>query len=206
MRAQDVSIYYGQKKAIDEVSVDIYSEFVTAFIGLLCRQWYVVDRAVRPKPGVQFNPAYYLRDNWFALLGNALGATLLYFAAPAVMIALRWCIGKWTDNAEYPGLKSVVLYGDPNKPGPYAVRNRFAAGVMSRPHTHNSDRFVVVVSGTWWVGTGDKFDPASTKPLPAGSTAVHFAGKVHYDGAKDEACEVIIYGIGPVTSTRVGAK
>jgi hypothetical protein len=54
---------------------------------------------------------------------------------------------KWTDSAEYPGLKSVVLYGDPTKPGPYAIRNRFSAGVMSRPHTHNTDRFVVVVSG-----------------------------------------------------------
>lgn len=74
---------------------------ITAFLGLLCRQWYVVDRAVRPKPGVQFDVLYYLRDNWFALVGNALGATLLYFAAPAVMIALRWCIGKWTDNADF---------------------------------------------------------------------------------------------------------
>lgn len=110
----------------------------------------------------------------------------------------------WTDSTEYPGLKSVVLYGDPNKPGPYAVRNRFAAGVMSRPHFHPKDRFILVLSGTWWVGTGDRFDPASTRPLAAGSTAVHFGGKVHYDGAKDEACEVIIYGIGPATATRVG--
>lgn len=33
MRAQDVSVYYGTKKAIDNVSVDVFSEFVTAFIG-----------------------------------------------------------------------------------------------------------------------------------------------------------------------------
>jgi phosphate transport system ATP-binding protein len=33
MRAHDVSVYYGDKKAIDEVSVDIFSEYVTAFIG-----------------------------------------------------------------------------------------------------------------------------------------------------------------------------
>ena len=125
---------------------------------------------------------------------------------PAVMSYKLPSDLKWTDNTEYPGLKTVVLYGDPSKPGPYAVRNRFPPGVMSRPHSHSTDRFVVVVSGTWWVGTGDKFDPASTKALPAGSTAVHFAGKVHYDGAKDEACEVIIYGIGPVISTPAGAK
>ncbi|KLI64093.1 phosphate ABC transporter ATP-binding protein [Aurantiacibacter marinus] len=33
MRARDVSVYYGNKKAIDEVSVDVFSEYVTAFIG-----------------------------------------------------------------------------------------------------------------------------------------------------------------------------
>jgi quercetin dioxygenase-like cupin family protein len=99
-----------------------------------------------------------------------------------------------------------VLYGDPTKSGPYAVRNRFLPGAFSRPHYHPNDRFILVLSGTWWVGTGDKFDPDSTKPLPAGSFVVHYAGKIHYDGAKNEPCEVLIYGDGPGTSTRVGAN
>jgi phosphate transport system ATP-binding protein len=33
MRAREVSVYYGDKKAVDTVSIDIPSEFVTAFIG-----------------------------------------------------------------------------------------------------------------------------------------------------------------------------
>ncbi|MEP5939117.1 MAG: phosphate ABC transporter ATP-binding protein PstB [Erythrobacter sp.] len=33
MRASEVSVYYSDKKAIDEVSIDIPSEYVTAFIG-----------------------------------------------------------------------------------------------------------------------------------------------------------------------------
>ena len=33
MRARDVSVFYGDKQAIDTVSIDIPSEFVTAFIG-----------------------------------------------------------------------------------------------------------------------------------------------------------------------------
>jgi hypothetical protein len=113
---------------------------------------------------------------------------------------------KWIESATYPGLKSAVLYGDPNKAGPYAVRNRFSPGAFSRPHFHPNDRFIVVVSGTWWVGTGEKFDPESTKPMPVGSFVEHYAGKVHYDGAKTEECEVIIYGMGPATSTRVGGN
>jgi phosphate transport system ATP-binding protein len=33
MSARDVSVFYGDKKAIDEVSIDIETEYVTAFIG-----------------------------------------------------------------------------------------------------------------------------------------------------------------------------
>ncbi|MCZ8323299.1 MAG: phosphate ABC transporter ATP-binding protein, partial [Novosphingobium sp.] len=31
--ARNVSIYYGEKRAIDDVSIDIPTEYVTAFIG-----------------------------------------------------------------------------------------------------------------------------------------------------------------------------
>jgi hypothetical protein len=113
---------------------------------------------------------------------------------------------KWSESAAYPGLKSTVLFGDPDKPGPYAVRNRFSPGTFSRPHFHPNDRFIVVVAGTWWVGTGERFDPDSTKPMPVGSFVVHYGGKVHYDGAKTEECEIIIYGMGPATATRVSGN
>jgi phosphate transport system ATP-binding protein len=33
MRARDVSVFYGDKKAVDEVSIDIHTDYVTAFIG-----------------------------------------------------------------------------------------------------------------------------------------------------------------------------
>ena len=33
MSARDVSVYYGDKKAIDEVSIEIPTKYVTAFIG-----------------------------------------------------------------------------------------------------------------------------------------------------------------------------
>lgn len=113
---------------------------------------------------------------------------------------------KWKESTEFPGLSSVVLYGDPTKPGLYAVRNRFSPGSFSRPHFHPNDRYVVVVSGTWWVGTGPVFDPKGTTPMPVGSFVTHYADKIHYDGAKDEACEVVIFGMGPATTTRVGDK
>ena len=143
-----------------------------------------------------------------ALLAITMTAASAYAAEPdpAVLGYKLPADFKWSDSPAYPGLKNAVLYGDPNKPGPYVVRNRFSPGSFSRPHFHPNDRLIVVVSGTWWVGTGDIFDPASTKPMPAGSFVVHYGGKVHYDGAKNEECEIIIYGIGPATATRVGGN
>jgi len=77
---------------------------------------------------------------------------------------------------------------------------------MSHPHFHPNDRFITVISGTWWVGTGTKFDPDSTKPLPPGSFARHFGKEVHYDGAKDEDVVLEIVGEGPATSTPAEVK
>src|SRR5437899_6131745 len=97
--------------------------------------------------------------------------------------------------------ESAVLFGDPSKPGPYVVRVKWFPGNMSRPHFHPNDRFFAVLSGTWWMGTGEVFDPESTVPAPAGSYVIHYAGKVHYDGAKHEETIIQVWGMGPATST-----
>ena len=103
----------------------------------------------------------------------------------------------------------VVIAGDPNKPGIYVIRIRFAPGNMSRPHFHDQDRYVTVIKGTWWVALGpeaDKFDPANTKPMKTGSIVKHPAGAHHYDGAKDEEVIVQIIGMGPVKTTQLGGQ
>ena len=105
---------------------------------------------------------------------------------------------KWT-SVENGGGEQAILRGDPTKPGPYIVMRRWNAHHMSRPHYHPNDRFVTVLSGTWWVGTGPHYDPDSTVPLPAGSFATHFAKGIHYDGAKDEDVVLEIVGEGPAT-------
>jgi hypothetical protein len=106
-----------------------------------------------------------------------------------------------------PGSQQAILMGDPSKPGPYVVLNKWLPGNnMSRPHFHPNDRFIMVLKGTWWMGTGATFDPASTVPVPAGTFVTHFAKQVHYDGSKDEEVVLLITGDGPATSTRVEQK
>ncbi len=95
------------------------------------------------------------------------------------------------------GPLSYVLWGDPTKPGPYALLAKWPAHQMSRPHTHPNARYITVVSGTWWVGTGKTYAPETTFPIPAGSTVTHAAKQWHYDGAKDGDVILEIVGEGP---------
>jgi len=112
---------------------------------------------------------------------------------------------KWVRNPAGTN-EQAILYGHPAKPGPYVVRIKWLPGNMSRPHFHPNVRFFVVISGTWWMGTGETFDPDSTVPAPAGSYVIHYANKIHYDGAKDEEAVIQVWGMGPATSTPAWKK
>jgi len=111
---------------------------------------------------------------------------------------------KWTGNPQVS--EQAILYGDPNKPGLYIVLTKWHPHHMSRPHFHPNDRFITVLSGTWWVGTGSKYDPDSTVPIPAGSFVTHYGKQIHYDGAKDGDALLEILGEGPATSTPAEVK
>jgi hypothetical protein len=112
---------------------------------------------------------------------------------------------KWVENTA-AGSAQAILFGDPSKPGIYGVLTKWHPGHMSRPHFHPNDRFITVISGTWWCGTGTKYDPASTVAIPAGSFVTHVGKQIHYDGAKDEEVVLEIVGEGPATSTPAEVK
>ena len=136
-----------------------------------------------------------------ALFGSAIAADL---NPAAVTFVLPDKIA-WKQTS--PGSQQAILTGDPSKPGLYVVLNKWLPGNnMSRPHFHPNDRFIMVLKGTWWMGTGDKFDPASTVPVPAGTFVTHFGKQVHYDGTKDEEAVLLITGEGPATSTPAEEK
>jgi hypothetical protein len=102
--------------------------------------------------------------------------------------------------------ETALLFGDPAKPGPYVVRLRWLPGNMSRPHFHPNDRFFIVVSGTWWLGSGSTYDPNSTVPVGPGTYVFHRGGQIHYDGAKNEEAVIQVWGMGPATSTPAEKK
>jgi quercetin dioxygenase-like cupin family protein len=106
-----------------------------------------------------------------------------------------------------PGVENAVLAGDPTQPGLYVVMVKWLAGRhFSHPHFHPHDRYITVLKGTWWVGTGSKFDPDATVPMPAGTFVTHYGGQIHFDGAKDEDAILLIVGEGPATATPAEGK
>jgi hypothetical protein len=136
------------------------------------------------------------------LLSPAAAATL----NPAAVIYKLPDQIQWKDNPN-GGNANAVLVGDPSKPGLYVVLNKWKAGNhFSLPHFHPNDRFITVLSGTWWVGSGTKYDPDNTVPMPAGTFVTHFGKQVHFDGAKDVDAVLMIVGEGPATSTPAEEK
>jgi hypothetical protein len=77
---------------------------------------------------------------------------------------IDWKKGEGSDTAN--------IQGDPSKPGLYIQLTKWHPNHMSRPHFHSTERYITVLSGTWWIGTGTTYDPASTHPVPAGTYVV----------------------------------
>jgi hypothetical protein len=136
----------------------------------------------------------------FEALGSARGGADLNPKAITIQLPaeIKWNKGR--------GSESATLVGDPSKPGLYVVLQKWLPHNNSRPHFHPNDRFINVISGTWWVATGPKYDLDSMKPVPAGSFVTHTGKEIHYDGAKDEECILEIVGMGPATSTAAEEK
>lgn len=100
-----------------------------------------------------------------------------------------------------PGPAGLAIMGDTSKSGMYVFRYRYAAGTMNPPHFHDQDRYVTVIKGTWWTGTGTVVEPDSMVSIKAGGFMFHPAGLSHYDGARDGDAIVQVIGMGPVTTT-----
>lgn len=95
-----------------------------------------------------------------------------------------------------PGAQIAVLDGDPGKDGFFTLRLKFPDGYTIAPHWHPTDENIVVVSGTFVMGLGDKREAATMHSLPAGSFTVMPKMGRHYASAKGETV-VQIYGQGP---------
>lgn len=96
-----------------------------------------------------------------------------------------------------PAAQMTNLVGDPTKPGLYTVRVSIPPNTKVPPHTHRDNRSVTVISGTWHMGYGSRFDAAALKDLPPGSVYTEPAGQAHFSQTLDEPVVIWVTGYGP---------
>jgi anti-sigma factor ChrR (cupin superfamily) len=102
-----------------------------------------------------------------------------------------------------PGAQMAVLDGDPAMAGkPFVIRAKFPDGYRVQPHWHPADENVVVLSGSFSVGIGDKFDEGSMMALAPGGYAKMPKMTHHYATAKGETV-IQVHGMGPFAVTYV---
>jgi pimeloyl-ACP methyl ester carboxylesterase/quercetin dioxygenase-like cupin family protein len=108
-----------------------------------------------------------------------------------------------TGSSGVSGIETVVLKGDPDVAGVYTIMLRVPAHTQIAAHSHGDDRVATVISGTWHIGYGDKFDEKKLKALPPGSFYTEPPNTTHFAQAGDEPVVVQITGFGPSSTAYV---
>lgn len=106
---------------------------------------------------------------------------------------------QWKPSARVPGLETADFIGGGagNQSGPYTYRVKFPPNFKMQAHSHPDERHYTILSGTWYVGFGEKADPARMQALPPGSFYVEPANVPHFVATKDEGAVIQISGTGP---------
>src|SRR5271170_5314283 len=96
------------------------------------------------------------------------------------------------------GAQLAVLEGNPGaSSGDYTIRLKMPDGYRIAPHWHPQRENVTVITGTFKVGMGDRFDETKMGDFPAGSFAFLDPDMHHYAMASGEVI-VQVHGTAPL--------
>src|SRR5262249_19952915 len=105
----------------------------------------------------------------------------------------------WRSFPAFPSsVRLAVLVGQPSEPGPYAIRVKVPRGVKLMPHRHPEDRVYTVISGVFYIGLGDQFDPDRLQAYAPGTVVVLPGDTSHFHWAKDGEGVPRVTAIGPL--------
>jgi quercetin dioxygenase-like cupin family protein len=104
---------------------------------------------------------------------------------------------KWAPFPALPkGAQVAVIEGPTNQAVPFTVRLKFPDGYRIPAHTHPSAERLTVLSGTFHIGMGEKFDRSATQPLRVGDMIILQPGMPHFAWTETETV-VQLHGTGP---------
>ncbi len=87
---------------------------------------------------------------------------------------------KWVEPPVLPGARLAVVQGDPAKEGLFVYRIKMPAGYKIPPHLHKASENVTVLTGTFHIGLGEKFDQGSGRELLVGGFVAIPPKHAHY--------------------------
>jgi hypothetical protein len=112
----------------------------------------------------------------------------------------------WSDVPSLPpGAKIAVIEGPMSEAVPFTVRLKFPANYQIPSHWHPAVERVTVLSGTFYMGVGEKLDVQKSMPLSPGSMMILQPKINHFAWTKEEVV-VQLNGIGPWGVTYVNPK
>jgi quercetin dioxygenase-like cupin family protein len=113
----------------------------------------------------------------------------------------------WKPFAAFPpSARLAVIVGQPSEPGLYTMRVRVPHGVKLMPHRHPEDRVYTVISGVFYIGLGDQFDPDKLRAYPPGSVLFLPGNTSHFHWAKSSEYVTQVTANGPLGLEYVSAK
>jgi mannose-6-phosphate isomerase-like protein (cupin superfamily) len=105
-----------------------------------------------------------------------------------------------------PGAKCAVIEGDPKVANAlFGLRAKMPYNYKIPAHFHPADEHLVVLSGVFNMGMGDKLDQGAGRAMKAGSFMVMPKGAHHFAWTKGETI-LQVYAIGPLDFTYVNPQ
>ena len=112
---------------------------------------------------------------------------------------------KWSDVPSLPpGAKGALIEGPMNEAVPFTLRLRLPPNYQIPPHWHPGVERVTVLSGTFNMGTGEKFERSMTTALGVGAIAIMQPKTPHFAWTKEETV-LQLHGTGPWAVSYVNA-
>jgi hypothetical protein len=131
----------------------------------------------------------------------ALAAAVLFASAGAVATASSALTvvkpGQEVWTAQPDKTSMAILYGDPSRPGYYAMRIKLPPYWSEAPHYHLEAENVVLLSGIAYLGTGTAFDKSKAVKYAAGTFVSIPAHLAHYAFTTSAGAVIQVDGIGP---------
>jgi len=114
---------------------------------------------------------------------------------------------KWQAVPSLPkGAQIAVIEGPMNEAVPFTIRLKFPANYRIPPHHHPAVERVTVLSGTFHMGVGEKFDDKKAHALPAGGVMIMQPKTPHFAFTSNAETVVQLHGTGPWGVTYVNPQ